>query len=71
MFSRVLGQEYMLCHAPCHHWAPILLFLMLSALCIKTSVVRFVCADSQYDLTAVFEDQLYGLACIRLASLIN
>ena len=36
---------------------------MLSA--SKNIWVSFVCSDSQYDLTAVFEDQPYGLACIR------
>ena len=60
--SRVLGQGCMQCH-----WAPILLF---SALYIKTSVIRFVCSDSQYELTAVFDDQRYGLVCIRFANIL-
>ena len=39
---------------------------------IKTSVIYiFVGSDSQYDLTAVFDGQPYGLACIRLAKVIN
>ena len=47
--------------------ATVLLFLTLSGFHIKTSVIRFVCPDSHYGPTAVFEGQHYGLPCIRLA----
>ena len=47
-----------------------LLFLELSGLYIETSVIKFVCSVSQYDTTAVFHDQSYGLACIRSADII-
>ena len=67
--SGVLGQGCLLWPAPRHHWAPVVLFLALSGLHNKTSVIRFVCSDSQYDPTAVFEDQPYGRACIRSADI--
>ena len=57
----------------CYGWrlATILsavLLLLALAVYTQTSVIRFVCSDSQYDPTSAFEDQLL---CVNVAAGMN
>ena len=59
--SGVLGEWCVLWPDCPYHWVTVLLFLDLSGLSMETSVMRFVCSDSQYDLTAVLWDDVYQI----------